>query len=155
MRTLSCLAFVLALVLLTACGGNGDGAEPAAGGHAHGAPRGGVLVVLAEEIAHVELVFDATNGQIDLYGLGPHASEPMRMEQEDIRLFLYRGGEAIRVILLPVASELTGETVGDTSHYAAADKRLVGAEKWKGRIQSVGIRGDLYEQVKVAYPPSE
>ena len=106
MPRLNSIALV-ALVSLAACGGEpvdshaghdhsgGDhsGQEYEAA-HAHEAPRGGALVVLREEGAHVELLADSATGHLSLLVLGAHAEQPVRIAQKSLELTLEELGQS-------------------------------------------------------------
>jgi len=157
------LIATIVLFGLVACGG--ESADPHAGhdhgddgghgdeaAHVHEAPRGGVLVVLREEGAHVELLADPSTGHLSLLVLGAHAEKPVRIAQGGIALTLEVGAATHAVELLPVASELTGETVGDTSEFAADVAALKGVAAFTGSIASITVRGETYTDLEFAYP---
>ncbi len=124
-----------------------DGEEHGAdeGGHAHTAPHGGLLVILGEETAHVELLHDADKGELRAYLLGAHADSPVRVAQESIELTL--DGVDQTLTLAAVASALSGETVGDTSEFALTDPALKGASLKGGTIAKIEMLGMVYEAV--------
>lgn len=150
---------LVGLAGVTACGDSrGDdtpGHDSAADAHAHvhAAPRGGALVVLAEEGAHVEILLDPGTGRLSLLLLGAHAERPVRSTQPSIAVTLTIDGSDHEVELAAQASELTGETAGDTSEFAAQVPALVGAEQFAGIIHSVDARGATYLGVSFTYPP--
>ena len=145
---------LLPLVLLAVACGDGhdhdDHAEEHA--HVHVAPRGGTLVVLAEETAHVEVLLDPGSGHLALFVLGPHAESPVRVAQESVEVALTVNGTETTVTLPAIASELTGETVGDTSEFAADVDALKGVSEFRGRISTLSARGTTYEGVTFTYP---
>ena len=49
------------------------------------------------------------------------------------------------------ASKLSGETVGDSSHFVAKDETLVGARHFHGLIRSVSVLGTEFADVKFDY----
>ena len=122
------------------------------GGHVHSAPRGGALVVLAEETAHVEVILDSDTGHLAIYVLGPHAEAPVRVTQETLSLTLQVAGTEHRVTLPAIASELTGETVGDSSEFSADVEALKGVQAFTGTIDEVSARGSTYSGVAITYP---
>lgn len=148
---------LLPLVLLAvACGDghdhDGHAHDDHADEHVHVAPRGGALVVLAEETAHVEVLLDPGSGHLALFVLGPHAETPVRIAQEAVELTLTVDGTETTVTLPAIASELTGETVGDTSEFAADVDALKGVSAFRGRITTLSARGSTYEGVTFTYP---
>jgi hypothetical protein len=148
------LLSLILLVSLVACGDARTDA-PGAGDHSahtHEAPRGGALVVLREEGAHVELLVDRATGHLSLIVLGAHAAKPIRIAQPAISLIVDVAGASQPVELPAVASELTGETVGDTSEFAADIDALKGAGTFTGQIASVTVRGETYTDLAFTYP---
>jgi hypothetical protein len=115
--------------------------------HHHTAPRGGTLVELGDEFAHLEFVFDAGAGRLTAYVLDGEAERGVRIAQDAIVLRLDATGEAIR--LEPVAGVLTGETVGDTSQFEAVSPALAGARQIVGVVEAVTVRGQAFQNVAV------
>ena len=148
------LLSLILLVSLVACGDAPKGANGADdhSAHTHAAPRGGALVVLREEGAHVELLVDPATGHLSLIVLGAHAAKPIRIAQPAISLTLDVAGASHSVELPAVASELTGETVGDTSEFAADLDALKGVGTFTGQIASVTVRGETYTDLAFTYP---
>ena len=62
-----------------------------------------------------------------------HADQPLELE------------------LLAQESKLSGETVGDSSHFVASDEALVGAHHFHGLIRSVTVLGTEFSDVKFDY----
>ena len=122
-----------------------EAGEAAGGGHVHSAPHGGLLVILAEETAHLELLHDADSGELRAYLLGAHADSPVRATQASIQVQL--DGIAEPLALEAVASALSGETVGDTSEFAITSPALKGVELKGGTIERVEMLGMTYEQI--------
>ena len=149
------LALALSLSL-AACGnhdepadhaGHGDHAHTAGDGHVHTAPRGGLLVVLAEETAHVELLLDARTGRLDAYLLGPHAHTPLKSAQRSLRLSLTGGEQPLELSLQPVANPLSGDQVGSTAHFQVTDPRLAGDVDLVGTLGTVEVLGRRFKGV--------
>ena len=156
---------VAALVALSLAGGCGDehahdpdhaaggAAGDPHGGHVHEAPHGGTLVVLADESVNLELVRDAAAGKLTAYVLDGHAERGLRVAQPSLQLSLRRGaGDPFDVTLVAVANALTGETVGDTSEFAATDDRLRGPGAIDGVVRSVVVRGTAFADVSFRLP---
>jgi len=139
------------LVGLAACGGDGhhpgDGHDHGDGGHSHAAPHGGLLIELGDHEANVELLLDAEAGTLTLYALGPHAEEPVRLAAEGIDLTVTLAEGPVQLTLAPVARELTGETVGDTSEFSITDARLVGLSELAGTLPAIEVRGGSYSDL--------
>lgn len=154
------IAAALAVALLAACGGGGEGHDHdhdhdhaahdhggggAGGGHVHVAPRGGILVELAHETAHAEVLFDAATGRLDVYLLGAHAVTPLKSAQKRLRLTVTSTSEPLELELRPVASALTGDTEGSSSHFRVVDARLVGQTGLSGTLGTIEVLGRRYQ----------
>jgi hypothetical protein len=126
--------------------------ESASDEHLHEAPRGGTLVVLREEGAHVEVLADMATGHVSVLVLGPHGAQPVRIVQKAISVTFDVAGEPQTVELPAIASELSGETVGDTSEFAALVPALKGVGTFSGSIASVTVRGETYTDLAFTYP---
>ena len=111
-------------------------------GHHHSAPHGGALIVLPDDIGHLELVLDATTGTLTMYCLGSHAEEPVRITAESISLSVTTAAAAeVPVVLEAQANALTGETVGDTSVFRGSSPALTGADRFTGEIAALKFKG--------------
>ncbi|MEX1025248.1 MAG: hypothetical protein WD226_09240 [Planctomycetota bacterium] len=117
--------------------------------HVHTAPHGGALVVLGDEAAHVEFVLDAASGELVAYVLDGEAERSLRLAASALTLTVAPDeGEPFRIELAPVASDLTGETVGDTSEFRGTHPGLVGQTTFAARLAELTLRG-------VAFPPTD
>lgn len=114
-------------------------------GHTHSAPHGGLLVVLAEEFAHLELLHDPATGDLRAYALGGHAETPVRLTQVSIEIEV-EGIEGT-LSLKAVPSALSGESVGDTSEFHLRDAKLKGVDFQAGVIQKVEMLGQQFESI--------
>lgn len=120
--------------------------------HEHHPPHHGTLVVLGEEFSHVELLLDSTTGQLTAYVLDGEAENPVRISQADLRIKVKLDGKSFVVRLKPVANDLTGETLKDTSQYQATVSALKGVEKFHGTILSIKAKGTGFKNVWFLYP---
>lgn len=126
---------------------DGDGA------HAHAAPRGGALVELGDEFAHLELVLDQGTGVLTAYVLDGEAERAVRVAQPTIDLWLIPPGRTPHLASLDaVANALTGETRGDTSQFRAAVPALAGAATFEGSVRTVVVRGQEFRDVPIKFP---
>jgi hypothetical protein len=158
-RLATCAVLLLGAGFLTGCGGGDDHAghghghdeaatTSAGGGHVHHAPRGGLLVVLAEETAHVELLLDRGRGRLDAYLLGPHAHTPLKSRQQRIFIELDTGGESLRIPLQARGNLLSGEEPGNTSHFQVQDERLKSLGALSGSLGTVEVLGTRFEGIR-------
>ena len=145
MRWIPVLVFA---ALVTACGSGSDAPEPepepepAAEEHeeghaAHDPQYGGTLIELGAHEANIEIVLDAEAGKLTAYLWDAHVTGPARSDMKSIEVTCGQG----TFQLLPVANELTGETVGDTSKFEVTDEKLRGAKEVEGTIASLELMG--------------
>ena len=122
--------------------------------HAHTAPHGGTLIALGDHVGHVELLLDAVDGTVRLYVLGAHAEKAVRIADHALTIDLRSIGDAEitaeTMVLHAVPSLLTGEQVGDTSEFAAANPTLVGAPGFAGQLRTITVRGVTFADVAVS-----
>lgn len=123
-------------------------------GHSHVAPRGGALVELGDHVAHFEVLLSAQTGTLTFYAMDGHVETPVRLTAEAFPVLVTLDGEAepIALEMKAVASELTGETVGNTSEFAVTDERLMNLAHFKAVIPAVDIRGVAFENVEFSFP---
>jgi hypothetical protein len=130
-----------------------EAGSSAQAGHVHVAPRGGRLVVLAEEFAHLEVLYSAADGRLDVYALDAHAEQPVRLTASQLPVTLTpANGPALELLLTPVASSLTGETVGDSSHFQVTDERLKGLSGGQALLTEITSRGQTFKGVGFPFP---
>lgn len=172
LRLLALAAIAFAL-MLTGCGDGAGGddhghdhahngehhheneADVGADGHHHEAPHGGALIAIGDHFAHVELVVEADAGRLSLYVLDGEARGGVRVAHESLNVHVSEiDGEAtdLSLTLEPIASSLTGETVGDTSHFQADHEQLAGAQQLVAELATVEIRGQTIDNVTLRYP---
>ena len=152
------MKFMLSLMLMTAlaagASAHGDGDSAAHdNGHEHTAPHGGTLVVLGDELAHLELVLDAETGKLTAYVLDGEAENPIRLEQEEIEMKIGDGGKDYSTLKLKaVPNVLTGETAGDSSEFSVQSDRFKGIERFGAVITSITIKGKKFGEVEFGFP---
>lgn len=144
--------FLLAFALLFTLAGCGKSSQGGGGGHAHTAPHGGKLVELGQHAYNVELVRDAAAGKLTAYMLDGHAENFIRIEAPSLALVFTVNGEPHGLLLRAVASQATGETVGNTSQFEAEAEWLKGAGELSGVIKTLPIRGSVFSDVSFRLP---
>jgi hypothetical protein len=163
------LACVTATAALVACGSAPAPPPPAAAavaaeptpaadedhGHEHEAPHGGSLVEFGDEFAHLELVLDASTGTLTAYVLDGEAEQPVRLPVQGIDMRVTAPAGAAPVRLLPVANALSGETVGDTSMFAATVPGLKGLSSFSGAVVELSVKGQTFTNVQFEYPATD
>jgi hypothetical protein len=120
--------------------------------HEHHPPHHGTLVVLGEEFSHVELLLDPDTGLLTAYVLDGEAEHPVEISQSSLLIKVKANGSIFTLKLKPVASPLTGETVGNTSQYQASSPKLKGVEKFEGSIVHIKAKGTDFKKVWFLYP---
>jgi len=106
--------------------------------------------VLGEEIAHVELIFDPGSGRAEAHILDAHAERGVPIDAMELRFAAE--GIAAPLILLPVASALTGEETGRTSHFAGSWPELAGRTEFAATLESIRVRGVEFRGVAFRFP---
>ncbi|MGE0434930.1 MAG: hypothetical protein AB7K09_19380 [Planctomycetota bacterium] len=159
------LMLTVAMTLTAGCGPAADNAasKPHAGHH-HEAPHGGTLFVIGGDAhaAHLEFVLDGSTGTLTMYLLDGHAEpgELYRLKEADVPVTIseikYKGDRAaageLPLKLAAVASEGTGETVGNTSQFAVTHELLKEAVDFTIDIASLTIKGTQVGPLKVPFP---
>lgn len=120
-------------------------------GHEHVAPHGGTLVVFGDEFAHLELVLDEKTGKLSAYALDGEAENAVRSKQTEIEIAVQKPS-AFLVKLKAVANSLTGETIGDTSEFAAVSDELKNLKDFEATITSINIKGKEFKNVEFNFP---
>jgi len=123
-------------------------------GHHHDPVHGGTLLTLGDHLGHLEFVLDENAGTLTMYALDDEVETGVRLRAESIpvRVTPGGGGDAIDLELHAVANVLTGETVGDTSEFAAANDALVGVEHVEVEIPDLEFLGQEFTDVKLPFP---
>lgn len=111
--------------------------------HDHKPQRGGVLVELGEEVAQIEVVFDASSGTLTAYVLTGCADKPQRLKQAEIKVKT----ATAELLLAAQASALSGEKAGDASVFVLSDPALKGLASLKGQIVHVEVAGLPFDGV--------
>lgn len=138
---------------LVACGGESSSAthdqheHDHGSGHVHHAPHGGTLIEIGAHQANIEVLFDAKTGQVDVYILGPHAERSLRLADKMIPIQFTLGEQVIEANLMPQASALSGETVGDTSHFQLIDERLIDQKSVQLVVPSLSLFGQAFTNI--------
>ncbi len=161
-KRLGASLLLVSCAALVSCGGSSDhshdpdhGEEHSHEGHVHVAPHadeGGILVELGDHFANAEFILDPEAGQLTMYTWGGHAEKSVRSPSQSVTVSIdMHGDEPLELELMAQASKLSGETVGDSSHFVAKDETLVGAHHFHGLIRSVNVLGTEFTDVKFDY----
>ena len=150
MKTPTFLSALALLALAAGCGRQETGHDHAArAGHAHTAPHGGTLVEVGAHAFNLEFVRDPS-GKLSAYVLDGHAENFVRLKAPSFDLVL-TAPEARTVTFRAVANPATGETIGDTSQFDAADAPKAGTPL-QGKVPSLEIRGATFRDLAVRLP---
>ena len=153
MRTLT----LLTTLLCAACGEDIvpplAKAKPAAekAKHSHQPLRGGRLVEIGAHVAQVEIVHDPAAGTLAAYVMDGHASRAVRLPAKSLRVRIQVGGEEFAFDLKPVADTLTGDTVGDTSHFEISADLLERIRDFRGVIVELHVFDRVFRDVTFTY----
>jgi hypothetical protein len=138
------------LLGLTGCSRPERGTAPASGHHHH-APHGGVLVELGEHQAALEFKFDGARGVLQAWVFDGHAENFVRIEALGFELEARAGGAVHVLQFTPVASAITGETVGHTATFEAPAEWLRAAKAFDGRLKAITVRGSPYTDIAFSF----
>jgi hypothetical protein len=144
------------LVSLAACSkpDHDHAKAPAAGGHAHVAPHGGVLVEVGDHAYNLEFLRDAASGRLSVWVLDGHAENFTRIKAASLDLVATVGAEKRALTLKAVANPATGETVGDTSQFDVQADWLKTAPAFDGSVPALEIRGTKFGPIQFKLPAS-
>lgn len=152
MTTVSRLLLALVLSLLVAGCGKSSPSGGGGGGHVHAAPHGGKLLELGQHAYSVELVRDAAAGKLTAYVLDGHAEGFVRIEAPSLAFVFTVGGESRGLLMRAVASQATGETVGNTAQFEAEADWIKGPSELSGVIKTLPIRGSVFSDIPFRLP---
>ena len=161
-KRLGASLLLVSYAALASCGGSsdhdhdhGDADGHSHEGHVHVAPHadeGGILVELGDHFANAEFILDPEKGQLTMYTWGGHAEKSVRSPSKSVVVSIdMHADQPLELELLAQESKLSGETVGDSSHFVASDEALVGAHHFHGLIRSVTVLGSEFTDVKFDY----
>lgn len=119
--------------------------------HVHLPKFGGMLVVLAAEYANVEVLLDESTGQLDFWALDAHAENTVRLTQPYVPLTVHHANGDFEMELAAVESRLSGESVGDTSHFRGTDARLAGVSTFEATFGHIRSRGRDFPATRFTY----
>lgn len=120
--------------------------------HVFTAPHGGTLLAIGSEFAHVEMVHDASTGELVAYVLDGEAKLGVRLAQETIEVDLVGDSSRGSIALRAVANPLTGERIGDSSEFRGRSERLRGRASFDGVIRRLDLKGTPVEQLAFNVP---
>ena len=142
------------VMLLTGCGVENDppadsNAKSPTQKHQHVPPHGGAAVVLGKELYHLEFVLDEASAALHCYVLDGHMENSIRIQASKLILKVEPNET---VVLTPVASRATGESIGNTSHFSARLDWAKERKRFAAVLQEIMIQGNRFENVAFRYP---
>ncbi|WP_372369019.1 hypothetical protein [Candidatus Uabimicrobium sp. HlEnr_7] len=120
--------------------------------HSHTPQYGGVLIEIGDHFAHAEMV--VKEGNLSLHILDAEAENNVRLEQDKIQVKVKANEVSFELSLEGVASELTGETEKNTSHFRASHEKLKGMDDFTATVTSLMIKGQKFENISFTFAPS-
>lgn len=117
--------------------------------HQHVPPHGGAVVVLGEELYHLEFVLDEESASLHCYVLDGHMENFIRIQDPKLILEVEPNKT---VVLTPVVRRATGESVGNTSHFSARLNWAKERKRFAAVLQEITIQGNRFENVAFRYP---
>ena len=150
----SVLLLAVFLILgLAACSRSSDAdAGVGSGRHHHDPPHGGTGVVLGDEEYHLEFVFDSAPGKIQAYILSAHMETFVRVSAGSFVVIAKLPGGEEPLAFKGIASNATGETIGDTSLFEAEADWLKTNKNFDALLKELTIKGRRYENVAFNLP---
>ena len=127
-------------------------ADAAPAKHEHHPPHGGTPIVLGDELYHLELVRDPADGTLSAYVLDDEMEEFVRTDAQSIVIDAQVQGEVRRLVLSPVASSATGETVGNTALFQGQASWLKTADNFDATLEPISIHGTQFPAIKFNFP---
>jgi hypothetical protein len=148
------LLAALGLCLVFGCGrenaGPGGAGIPAK--HEHIPPHGGTPVVLGSEEYHLELVLDAATGMLQAYVMDGELENFVRIAPAQFEVGVKRpAGEEV-LAFKAVPNRATGETVGDTSLFAAQADWLKTAKTFDAVVKQINVKGSMFQSIAFNFP---
>jgi hypothetical protein len=148
------LLFATCFVLgLAACGPrSGADAGGGSGQHHHDPPHGGTGVELGDEDYHLEFVLDAAPGKMQAYILGAHMDNFVRVSAGSFIVSANLRDREETLAFNGVASNATGETIGDTALFEVQADWLKTNKNFDAVLKELTIQGSRYENVAFNFP---
>lgn len=107
---------------------------------------------MGDEAFHLEFVRDAAAGRLKAYVLDGELEQFIRIPAPSLELSVRFAGRQESLVLQPVASDATGETVGDTSLFEGQADWLKTQAEFEAELQQITIRTTTYTHVTFPFP---
>jgi len=151
MKSLLCVASLLALVLLSGCRESKHGSH-SGHGHEHTPPHGGTPVILGNEEYHLELVLDPASGTLRSYVLDGHMDKFIRLTNESFTVTAKLNDKTETLVFRAVPNNATGEKAGNTALFEAQADWLKAAKSFDAVIDELTVRGKKFEKIGFHFP---
>lgn len=141
--------------LLTACSKTESTHDHGVAGHArhnHQPPHGGTPVELGGEEYHVEFVRDAAAGKLQAFVLDGELEKFIRIAVPSFEVVAQVAGREESLVFQPIASNATGEKVGDTSWFEARAEWLQRATNFAAVLKEITVRNKTYTNISFNFP---
>ena len=120
--------------------------------HEHHPQHGGTPVELGEEANHVEIVVDAPSGKLQAYVLDGEMENFVRIAQPSLQIVAKVAGREETLMLHAVASNATGEKIGDTSLFETQADWLKNTPQFDAVLKEITVGGTTYTNVDFNFP---
>lgn len=152
------IGVVAALAFLNGCGDSHSGGH----GHSHGKghshgddhvpPHGGTPVVVAEDEFHLELVREATAGQLQAYVLDGHLEGYVQVAETNFLLIAKAGGSTERLTFQRAPEPPSGSVPAKSALFAAQADWLKAAKEFEGSIPAITLNGKTFTNISFSFP---
>jgi hypothetical protein len=140
------------MLLAAGCGESGPRTLGPVAKHEHTPPHGGTVVVLGDELYHLELVHEPTAGRLIAYVLDGHLENFVRVAAAGFEVTAKVGTESRPMEFTARANTETGERVGDTAQFESQADWLKGRAEFDAVLKSLTIRGKDFKDVAFNFP---
>lgn len=153
--SVSTFALLTALGFLGGCGpadhAGHSTSDHASHDHGHKPPHGGTPVALGQEF-HLELSHDPAAGKLTAYVMDAEFEKYIRLPLASFDLAARLPDRSETLRFQAVASQATGETVGDTSMFEASAGWLKTNRTFQASLNELEIRGRRYTNITFEFP---
>jgi hypothetical protein len=133
--------------------------------HAEKGPHGGALVAFGDDVAHLEVVFDADAGKITAYVLDGEAEKPLKIKADKLQLTFVAGhhheeakdkkpeakDEDDKTGAVTLAA-VDADADGMATQFAGAADDLKGAEEFEAVLESIRFDKIEFEKQRFKWP---
>lgn len=125
-------------------------------GHSHGndqaPPHGGTPVIVADDQFHLELVHDATAGEMQAYVLDGHLEGYVMVAETTFLLLAKTGGKDEQLFFQRAPEPDPGSVAAKSSLFVAQADWLKSAKEFEGNIPTITLDGKTFTNISFAFP---